>query len=280
MKSADLSWLVALLIPVGAFAAPISREQLVAANYRTGMLAFQQRCSACHSLAEGANDLAGPNLYGVFQRKAGGRPAFGYSSALDGASFTWDPDRLAAFLRDPAGVVPGTTMMLPESVPEADLIPLISFVMLETGAADWPKPTPPRPARPAGSPGVSASDADVATRFPTFWNHLMTNTTRYRLNSGDEEFRFDAYFNQDGSVSSSVPGMRGFWRVDERDFFCYALYDLPIAPKQFVECFPVVAMSIPRFREDLWTTTLPSGESLTGGIVAGRPAAAPPASAP
>lgn len=279
MKVATLSLLVVLLIPAAAAAAPISREQLVAANYRAGMVAFQQRCSACHSLAEGANDLAGPNLHGVFKRKAGGRPSFGYSSALDGASFTWDPDRLAAFLRDPAAVVPGTTMMLPEAVPEADLIALISFVMLETGAADWPKPTPPRPARPAGSPSVSASDADIATRFPTFWNHLMTNTTRYRLNSVGGEFRFDAYFNKDGSVSSNVAGMRGFWRVDDRDFFCYALYDLPVAPKQFVECFPVVAMSIPRFREDLWTTTLPSGETLTGGIVAGRPTASTPAAA-
>jgi hypothetical protein len=70
--------------------------------------------------------------------------------------------------------------------------------------------------------------------------------------------------------------VRGFWRVDERDMFCYALYGLPTLPQQFVECFPVVAMSIPRFREDLWTTTLPGGQRLTGGIVAGRPSQGAP----
>ena len=253
---------------------PVPRDALVAANYRQGMLAFQQRCSACHALAAGSVDLAGPSLHGMFSRRAGTKPGFAYSDALDAAAFTWTPERLVAFIAAPSTLLPGTTMRLPEPVPEGDRIALVSFVMQETGAADWPKPAPP--AGPPSAARIGADGEDLAQRFPSFWNHLMTNTTRYRLRDGATELRFDAYFNRDGSVSSSLEGVRGFWRVDERDMFCYAIYGLAVAPRQFVECFPVVAMSIPRFREELWTTTLPGGQALTGGIVAGRPPAGAP----
>lgn len=277
--------LLANAVPGGAPAAfaaepmPIPREQLVAASYRQGMTAFQQRCSACHALAEGGNDLAGPNLHGMFAREAGSKRGFAYSDAMESAGFRWTPERLLTLISDPQRLVPGTTMLLPEPVPEADRIALISFVMLETGGADWPRPaTPPsaaaQPSQGGGSPAVR--DADLAVRFASFWNHLMSNTTRYRLQRGEGDFRFDAYFEPDGSVGTNVDGMRGFWRVDANDMFCYALYGMPVPPRQLVECFPVVAMSIPRFREDLWTTTLPGGEKLTGGIVAGRPDGARP----
>lgn len=274
------SWLLGAS-PPGASAAgleAIPREQLVAADYRQGMLAFQQRCSACHSLAEGGNHLAGPNLHGLFSRNAGSKPGFAYSDAMESAGFRWTPERLLALISDP-GFLPGTTMMLPEAVPEADRIALVSFVMLETGGADWPRPAPPQaaaPRRASGAVGPGGGDADLAARFPSFWNHLMQNTARYRLQRAEGDYRFDAYFNADGSIGTSVDGMKGFWRVDENDTFCYALYGIPVAPRQLVECFPVVAMSIPRFREELWTTTLPGGEKLAGGIVAGRPQAVQP----
>lgn len=117
----------------------VAREALVNANYRQGMVAFQVRCSACHSLADGGANLVGPNLYGIFKRKAGGKSDFGYSDALESAGFDWTPARLLAWIADPRGFVRGTSMMLPEPVPEADRIALVSFLMLETGAADWPK---------------------------------------------------------------------------------------------------------------------------------------------
>jgi len=59
--------------------------------------------------------------------------------------------------------------------------------------------------------------------------------------------------------------------VDERDFFCYALYQIPAGPKQFVECFPVIAMSIPRFSQELWESKPAPGVTLFGGILPGRP---------
>lgn len=267
------------VVPLPSMAAesPIARQALVDADYRKGMLAFQQRCSACHSSADGGLDLAGPNLHGLFKRKVGTKPGFVFSDALKNADFQWTPEKLVAWIADPQGFLAGNNMALPEPVPEADRIPLIAYVMQETGAADWPKPvvppgvgSGPRAAGAPRAPGATAG-GDLAERYPAFWNHLMTNTTRYTLRNGTEEFKFDAYFEKDGSVESSNEKIKGFWHADERDQFCYALYNIPSTTTQLIECFPIVAMSIPRFREELWTSEPIKGVKLTGGIVEGRP---------
>lgn len=245
----------------------IPREALMQANYRQGMLAFQTRCSACHSLADGGTHLVGPNLYGVFKRRAGGKADFNYSAVLEAAGFEWTPARLAAWIADPVGYLKGSSMMLPQAVPEQDRVALLSYLMLETGAADWPRPSMPRAA-------TAAANASLAERYPSFWNHLMSNTTRYKIVGPADVARFDAYFNTNGTVTSDVKDLQGFWREMPGEQFCYALMNVPSEMRQLVECFPIVAMSIPRFREELWTTSPAPGFQLTGGIVAGRPEAA------
>ena len=64
---------------------------------------------------------------------------------------------------------------------------------------------------------------------------MMSNTTRYRMVTDDGELIFMAYFNPDGSVGSSDPKIRGFWHVDERDFFCYALTGMPVSVGQMFD---------------------------------------------
>lgn len=244
-----------------------SRDELIAADYPQGRTAFQQRCSACHTLAEDSSNVLGPNLWQMMGRQAGGLEGYAYSPAMAEADVTWTPATLLAFISDPEGFIPGNRMMIPEPVPEADRVAMIAFMMLETGAADWP-----RPASAMAQDTSAAPDAPLSERFPSFWNHLMTNTTRYRLvTAGGEELVFEGYFNTDGSVGTSQPGARGFWHVNERDMFCYAIYGLPIRPSQFVECFPVGAMAIPRFNPELWRSKPAEGIELYGGITAGRP---------
>jgi cytochrome c2 len=242
-----------------------SHEALAEADYFAGKRSFTQRCGACHTLADGGKNLVGPNLYGIFARPAGGSPGFAYSDALTESGRVWTPGELAAFLSDPEGYLPGIKMMIPEAVPVADQPALVSFLMVETGAADWPRP------EPAADDAAMDPSLPVAERFPSFWNHMMFNTTRYRLVTEQDELIFKAYFNPDGSVGSSDESIRGFWHVDERDFFCYALYGIPVAPEEFVECFPVAVMSIPRFAEELWASHPAPGVTLHGGIMAGRP---------
>jgi cytochrome c len=243
----------------------LSRDVLSKQDYVIGRRAFQIRCSACHSLAQGGTGLAGPNLWGLIGSKSGTREGFAGSEAMKAPAITWSADQLDTFLADPAKAVPGSRMVIPEGVPMPDRLALIAYLMLETGGADWPKPELPK----------VVIDPDrskpLDQRFPSFWNHLMSNTTRYRYRTPAGELVFKAWFNKDGSVSSDQPDLRGFWHVDERDYFCYALYGIPLAPKQVVECFPVVAMSIPRFAEQLWESHPAEGTSLAGGILPGRP---------
>ena len=67
-------------------------------------------CSACHTNSAGAPSGAGPNLYGVVGRKAGSLEGFTYSEAMATAGFVWDENRLNAYIGDPQGTVPGTSM--------------------------------------------------------------------------------------------------------------------------------------------------------------------------
>jgi cytochrome c len=75
-----------------------------------------QRCYACHSVVGGEDKLSGPNLRGVFGRRAGAQPGFQFSPAMIEAGahgLVWTRETLDAFLADPLTVVPGTEMGMP-----------------------------------------------------------------------------------------------------------------------------------------------------------------------
>ncbi len=262
-KSVALALLVSLAIAQDA----LTLESLKSADYMKGKRAFQGRCSACHTLAADSSDIAGPNLWGVFDRVAGSKQDFRFSDALLKADFTWSPTHLDAWLADPQGYLPGNIMGIPEPVPAADRPNIITFMLIETGAVDWPRP------EAAFAEEQTDRSKPPAERFPSFWNHLMFNTARFRWEnpSAEENFRFDAYFRSDGSVMTNQKRMRGFWYITDKDFFCYALYRMPVGVGSMVECFPVGAMAIPRFSEELWTSRPMKGVQLHGGIQPGRP---------
>ena len=67
------------------------------------------KCKSCHKLEAGANGT-GPYLYGVVGRPIGAANGFGYSGAMSGHGGEWTPEALNAFLENPKGYVPGTTM--------------------------------------------------------------------------------------------------------------------------------------------------------------------------
>ena len=74
-----------------------------------GKAAFAM-CTGCHVAEAGAPSRAGPNLHGVFGRKAGALDDFAYSDALAGSGLTWDAATLDRYLANPTGTVPGTIM--------------------------------------------------------------------------------------------------------------------------------------------------------------------------
>jgi cytochrome c len=69
-----------------------------------------RKCAICHRIEANAPNGIGPNLHGVFGRKAASLPNFNYSPAMRGTGFTWDAKTLDRYLAAPQKVVPGTRM--------------------------------------------------------------------------------------------------------------------------------------------------------------------------
>lgn len=107
------------------------------APYNTGDLANGQRkfalCRSCHTIAEGGPALTGPNLHGVFGRKAGAVADYAYSPAIKAAGFIWDGEHLDKWLADPRGFLPGTKMSFAGLKDPKDRVDLIAYLKVETG---------------------------------------------------------------------------------------------------------------------------------------------------
>jgi cytochrome c len=75
----------------------------------TGERAFKQ-CASCHQVGVNAHGGFGPELNGLFGRRAGSTPDYAYSDAMKRSGIVWNERTLAAFLHDPGKLVPGTRM--------------------------------------------------------------------------------------------------------------------------------------------------------------------------
>ena len=75
------------------------------------------RCAACHA-RNSTSPTVGPDLAGVFGRKAASRNDFRYSPALTRSGVMWTERNLDAFLKAPDDFVPGTRMPF-EGMPSA-----------------------------------------------------------------------------------------------------------------------------------------------------------------
>ena len=95
---------------------------VAAADASAGEGVFR-KCAACHKL-DGSNAV-GPHLDGVVGRDKSAVPDFNYSGALAAVGGAWTPENLYAFLENPKGYAPGTSMAfagLSKSEDRADVI--------------------------------------------------------------------------------------------------------------------------------------------------------------
>jgi cytochrome c len=78
---------------------------------------FTTSCGVCHSVEPNAPARQGPNLNGVFGRKAGSLPDFKYSEALKTSGFVWDEATLDTWITNAQEMRPGVQMMYRQADP-------------------------------------------------------------------------------------------------------------------------------------------------------------------
>ncbi len=105
---------------------PSLAELWAAADVEKGAKVFG-KCKACHKLEEGAN-ATGPYLYGVVGRDVSSAAGFGYSGALKPVVDVWTPETLDAFLENPKGYTPGTSMGFSGLKKATDRINVIAYL--------------------------------------------------------------------------------------------------------------------------------------------------------
>jgi cytochrome c len=86
-----------------------------------GKMVFEKRCVGCHAMDA---NREGPQLRGVYGRKAGSLAGFQYSASLKNSGLTWNPETLDRWLTDPDAMVPGNDMSFatPKAADRSDLI--------------------------------------------------------------------------------------------------------------------------------------------------------------
>jgi cytochrome c len=117
------------LLPVAAHAA---------GNAERGATLYKSMCTACHSMDYNG---VGPAHRGVFERKAGSRPDYSYSPALQSTNFVWNEKALDKWLTNPEKFIPGQKMgfMVGSAKDRADLI---AYLKKESSSASNPASPP------------------------------------------------------------------------------------------------------------------------------------------
>jgi cytochrome c len=103
-----------------------------AADLKLGEAVYA-RCLGCHALAY---DRTGPRHCGLFGRRAGSVPGFGYSEAMKRSGIVWNAATLERFLANPMKAVPGTSMGYAGVTDKAERAALVAWLKQANGTPE------------------------------------------------------------------------------------------------------------------------------------------------
>jgi cytochrome c len=92
-------------------------------------------CKTCHTTAKGGENMTGPNLWGIFGRKAGTGSGFSYSDGLKSLGITWDADRIDHWIENPRADVSGTKMTYIGMASAKDRVDVVAYLKTVTSPA-------------------------------------------------------------------------------------------------------------------------------------------------
>jgi cytochrome c len=121
----------ALALAALVLAAPSARAQDVAAGEKV-----YAQCRACHQIGPGAKNAVGPQLNGLFGRKAGTIEGYTYSPANKDSGLTWDEATFRDYIKDPRAKIPGTKMIYPGLKDEKRIEDLIAYMKQFDGSGN------------------------------------------------------------------------------------------------------------------------------------------------
>lgn len=121
----NLIVIVTLLLMSPSFAVEAAKAQPLS----QGQIVFIRECAKCHQIGPDAKNRIGPQLNGLFGRKAGSVEGFkNYSEANRTANFVWTEDLLRNYIKDPKGMMIGTTQVYRGLMNDADIEALIVYL--------------------------------------------------------------------------------------------------------------------------------------------------------
>lgn len=126
------NWITAAAVIVAGMATAAGPAAAQSGDAAKGQRVFNTQCKACHTVEKDGASPTGPNLHGLFGRKAGTEGGYASSDAMKNSGIVWDDVTVAEYSRDPKGKVPGTKMLYNGVKNAGQLADLVAYLREST----------------------------------------------------------------------------------------------------------------------------------------------------